>query len=172
MFATALCGASANAVWLTVDLCHCGHMLQVIERTVGAYTVSSDRTLLDVEVVHRYLSQDSYWARGRERDVMESAITNSALMVGAYTSGGEQVGFARMVTDCATFAWLCDVFVLDEHQGNGLGIAIVSLAVEHPAVAGIKRQMLATRDAHELYTKFGYSPIETPEKWMERRSSV
>lgn len=73
-----------------------------------------------------------------------------------------------MVTDLATFAWLCDVFVLPEHQGNGLGVAIVTTLVEHPAVVGAKRQLLATRDAHELYRKFGFTAMEEPGKWMER----
>ena len=93
----------------------------------------------------------------------------SHLVIGAYTGGGAQVGFARMVTDLATWAWLCDVFVLPEHQGNGLGGTMVGTIVEHPDVVDIKWQFLATADAHDLYGRFGYTPLEDPARWMHRR---
>ena len=99
---------------------------------------------------------------------MERAVAGSALVIGVYTAAGEQVGFARMITDCATWAYLCDVFVLPDHQGDGLGTAMVRTIVEHPDVVDVKTQFLATADAHDLYAKFGYSPLNDPNKWMHR----
>ena len=93
-------------------------------------------------------------------------------MVGAYFAEGEQVGFARMVTDLATFAWLADVYVVDEVRGSGLGTAMVQTIVEHPDVASIKRQVLATRDAHGLYARFGYESLSEPDRWMFRHGSA
>lgn len=139
----------------------------LVELDHGPYRISTDPSLVDVEVVHRFLSEESYWARGRVRDVVEQSIAHSPLVVGAYRDG-RQVGFARMVTDLTTFAWLCDVFVLGEARGSGLGVAMVGTIVEHPAVAGIKRQFLATADAHGLYARYGYAPLTEPERWMIR----
>jgi len=120
------------------------------------------------------LSESSYWARGRPLAVQSAAIANSRLAVGAYHGAGAdargvQVGFARMVTDLATFAWLCDVYVLEEHRGGGLGTAMVRLIVEHPTVTGVRLQLLATADAHGLYARFGYAPLAEPSRWMARR---
>lgn len=140
----------------------------MIELAHGDYTLSTDRARLDFDVIHRYLSQTSYWAKDRPRDVMERAVDGSALVIGAYTTAGEQVGFARMITDLATWAYLCDVFVLPEHQGDGLGTTMVGTIVEHPDVVGVKTQFLATADAHELYKRFGYTPLDQPNKWMHR----
>jgi GNAT superfamily N-acetyltransferase len=145
----------------------------VIERQHGRYLLSTDRSRVDIEAVHRFLSESSYWARGRPIDVQATAVANSLLVVGAHLgAGGDgdvQVGFARMVTDLATFAWLCDVYVLDEHRGGGLGTAMVRLIVEHPAVRDIRLQILATADAHGLYERFGYTPLPEPSRWMNRR---
>jgi GNAT superfamily N-acetyltransferase len=148
----------------------------VIQRRHGRYTLSTDRALVDVEAVHRFLSESSYWARGRPFDVQASAIANSPLVVGAYhdlgaDEGGAQVGFARMVTDLATFSWLADVYVLEEHRGGGLGTAMVRLIVEHPEVSGVPLQVLATLDAHGLYARFGYAPVAEPARWMVRNPS-
>ena len=113
----------------------------VIEQQHGRYLLSTDPARVDVAAVHRYLSESSYWARGRPFDMQVTAVANSLLVVGAYLDAGadvEQVGFARMVTDLATFAWLSDVYVLDEHQGSGLGTAMVRLIVEHPSVDGVR----------------------------------
>ena len=132
----------------------------------GDYTISFDPDRVDVDVVFEYLHDHSYWAAGRARDVVGTSIANSALVVGAYTSNGVLVGFARMVTDLATFAWLCDVFVLDKHRGHGLGVTLVDAIVTHPSVAGVKRQLLATRDAHDLYRRSGFETLPEPEKWM------
>lgn len=141
---------------------------RLVERTHGDYLISTDRARLDLDVIHRYLATESYWARGRPRDTQERAIECSHLVVGAYTADRAQVGFARMVTDLATWAWLCDVFVLPDHQGGGLGTALVETIVEHPDVVDVKQQFLATADAHQLYAKFGYAPLDDPTKWMGR----
>jgi len=114
------------------------------------------------------MSEESYWAQGRPFEVQRRAVEHSALVVGAYTAGGEQVGFARMVTDLATWAWLCDVYVMPEHRGGGLGTAVVRTLVEHPDVVDIRWQFLATRDAHDLYAKFGYRALDDPARWMHR----
>ncbi len=141
---------------------------QLIDRSHADYLISTDPARLDLDVIHGHLSTESYWAQGRPRAVQERAIEGSSLVVGAYAGSGAQVGFARMVTDLATWAWLCDVFVLPEHQGCGLGTELVRTIVEHPDVVDIKRQFLATADAHELYAKFGYIPLEDPTRWMHR----
>jgi GNAT superfamily N-acetyltransferase len=138
------------------------------ESTHGPYLISTDKNRLNLEVIHRYLSGESYWARGRRRETVERAIEHSHLVVGAYTGDGTQVAFARMVTDLATWAWLCDVFVLPEHQGTGLGTALVQTIVEHPDVADITWQFLATADAHDLYARFGYTVLDDPSRWMHR----
>lgn len=135
------------------------------------YLLSSDKGRLDLDLIHRYLSETAYWATGRPRAIVERSIEHSYLVMGAYDDDGEQVGFARMVTDLATWAWLCDVFVLPEHQGTGLGTALVGAIVEHPDVIAISRQFLATADAHGLYAKFGFNALEDPTRWMSRSSA-
>jgi len=144
---------------------------RLVERPHGEYLLSTDPTRLDLDVIHGYLAS-SYWAEGRPRDVQRRAIDGSHLVIGAYAQGGSQVGFARMVTDLATWAWLCDVFVLPEHQGGGLGTAMVKTIVEHPDVIDLNWQFLATADAHDLYARFGYRPLEDPSRWMHRRGAT
>jgi GNAT superfamily N-acetyltransferase len=140
----------------------------IVELRHGDYLISTDPERLDLVAVHRFLSVQSYWAQGRSFEIQRRAIEHSALIVGAYATGGEQVGFARMVTDLATWAWLCDVFVVPEHRGGGLGTAVVRTLVEHRDVVDIRWQFLATRDAHELYAKLGYRPLDDPTRWMHR----
>lgn len=144
----------------------------LVERSHGRYLLSTDPARLDIDVIHPYLSRESYWAAGRRREVQARAIDNSHLVIGAYHPDAGQVGFARMVTDLATWAWLCDVFVLDDHRGGGLGTAMVETIVEHPDVAGIRWQFLATADAHDLYSRFGYTPLDEPARWMHRPGPV
>lgn len=133
----------------------------------GQFLISDDPGRLEVEVIHRYLSQESYWAQGRSREVVERSIANS-LCLGVYEDG-RQVGFARVVTDYATFAWLCDVFVLESGRGHGLGKWLVECVVSHPKLQGLRRVLLATRDAHGLYRDYGgFKPLANPERWMER----
>ena len=140
----------------------------IVELQHGDYLISTDPQRVDVVAVHRFLAEQSYWAQGRTFEVQRRAIEHSTLVVGAYAGDGAQVGFARMVTDLATWAWLCDVYVVPEHRGGGLGTAVVRTLVEHPDVAGIRWQFLATRDAHELYAKLGYRALDDPTRWMHR----
>jgi len=133
----------------------------------SGYWVSDDPTLLDVGRVHHWLSTLSYWARGRHPDRTRTAIANS-LNLGLYDESGTQVGFCRWVTDAATFAWLCDVFVDPDVRGNGLGTFLVGVACSHPRVRDL-RLLLGTADAHELYRKFGFAAIDKPERLMEVR---
>lgn len=142
--------------------------MEYIETQVANYRISSDPDLIDIDVVHDYLSNHSYWAAGRSRDVVAASVVHSALVVGAYTDEGSQVGFARMVSDLSTFAWLADVFVLEPHRGQGLGRALVRSAVEHPDMVNLQRQVLATADAHSLYADFGFTPLDQSERWMVR----
>ena len=138
--------------------------------TRGDYTISTDPTRLDVDAVYGYLSR-SYWATGRPREIQEAALRHS-LNFGVYHSaaqGSAQVGLARVITDYATFAYLCDVYILEEHQGNGLGKWLIDTLINDPTLHTVRRFMLATRDAHGLYAQFGFVPPANPEIWMERR---
>ena len=136
----------------------------------GEYLISDDPALIDIDVVHRWLSEDSYWSRGRTRQTVERSIAHS-IPLGVYHHG-VIVGFARVVTDRSTFAWLCDVFVTPEHRNAGVGKALVAAAVGHPDLAEIKRFVLATADAHDLYRQYGFELIERPERWMIRRGTI
>jgi len=129
------------------------------------YTFSDDPGLVDLDVVHAYLAEESYWARGIPRAVLERAVANS-LCIGAYLPGGELAAFARVVTDRATFGWLCDLFVVPAHRGRGLGRQLVRAVHAHPDLQGLRRFMLATADAHGLYRGEGYGPVQ-PELLME-----
>jgi GNAT superfamily N-acetyltransferase len=130
------------------------------------FTISTDRQRLDLEVIHEYLVTHSYWAQGRSFETVERSISNS-LNFGLY-KGDEQVGFARVVTDRATFAWLGDVFILPDYRGKGLSKWLMEVIVTHPELQGLKRWILATRDAHELYRRFGFKELAQPDRWMER----
>jgi GNAT superfamily N-acetyltransferase len=134
------------------------------ERSLGAYLISTDPARLDLDAIFAYLSGESYWARGRPRDQIVRGIENS-LPFGVYR-GSEQVGFARVVTDYATFAWLADVYVLEEHRGHGLGKALVEAVVEHPAVRDLPRLLLATADAHALYEQYGFVALRGDDRFM------
>ena len=132
----------------------------------GDYLISTDRSRLDVELIHDFLSRTSYWASGRTLDVVQRSIENS-LAFGIYMEN-HQVGFARVVTDYATFAWVADVFVLPEHRGRGLSKWLMEVMLSHARLQGFRRWVLATKDAHELYARFGFIPLHRPERWMER----
>jgi GNAT superfamily N-acetyltransferase len=137
-----------------------------MEWTRDGYTISDDPARLDVGTVHRYLSEESYWARGVPRDVVERSIAGS-LPFGLYAADGSLVGFARVVTDRAVFAYLADVFVLDAHRGSGLGVWLVEVVLSHPELQGLRRWLLFTADAHGLYERFGFGPGRTLESYME-----
>jgi GNAT superfamily N-acetyltransferase len=130
----------------------------------GEYLISTDKSRLNVELVRDFLKL-SYWASGIPVEIVRRSIDNS-LVFGVYT-GDEQVGFARVVTDYATFAYLADVFVLEAHRGRGLGKWMMQVITSHPRLQGFRRWMLATRDAHELYRKYGFAELERPEIFME-----
>ncbi len=132
----------------------------------GEYEISTDPSRINLALTHRFLSEEAYWSEGVPLDVVERAIQGS-IVFGAY-QGREQIGFARVVTDKATFAWLGDVFVLDEHRGRGLGKWLMECVKAHPEVQGLRRWMLATRDAHGLYEQFGFTVVE-PGRFMEIR---
>ncbi|MDX3692853.1 GNAT family N-acetyltransferase [Streptomyces europaeiscabiei] len=130
------------------------------------YEISDDPDRVDVGRVHRWLSTDAYWALGRPREKQEVAIRGS-LNFGVYEeASGEQVAYARVVTDRATFAWLCDVYVDPSARGKGLGAALVAAVREHLRPYGLRRILLATHDAHGVYAKLGFEPLAKPDQWM------
>ncbi|MCW3473625.1 GNAT family N-acetyltransferase [Limobrevibacterium gyesilva] len=133
----------------------------------GGYVVSDDPARLDIDVIHRYLSEDSYWARGRERAVTERSLAHS-LCFGLYAPDGSQAGFARIVSDLTTSAHLADVFVLPAHRGRGLGKALVAAVLAHPELQTVRRWTLTTSDAHGLYAAFGFTPHPDPQTQMVR----
>ncbi|WP_030204621.1 GNAT family N-acetyltransferase [Streptomyces sp. NRRL S-87] len=132
----------------------------------AGYEISADPARIDPALVYRWLSQDAYWARGRSREKQDRAIAGS-LNFGVYErSSGAQVGYARVVTDRADFAWLCDVYVCPEARGRGLGTALVAAVRDHLAPYGLRRVLLATSDAQGVYAKVGFATLERPECWM------
>lgn len=136
----------------------------IFEQKRGAFLISTDHAKLDGEAIHRYLSE-SYWAKTRSRDAVERSLSNS-LCFGLYEDE-KQIGLARVVSDFATFAYLCDVYVLDAYQGKGLGAWLLQSVMAHPDLQNLRRWLLATRDAHGLYRKAGFTELKTPERWME-----
>ena len=131
---------------------------------MNTYEISSDPSRLQLDAVHAYLSR-SYWSPGVPREVVERAAANS-LCFGIY-HGESQVGFARVITDQATFAYLADVYVLEPHRGQGLSKRLVEHIQAHPGLQGLRRFMLATADAHGLYAQFGFRPLAKPQRMME-----
>jgi GNAT superfamily N-acetyltransferase len=122
------------------------------------YVISDDPARLDVDAIHRFLSEQSYWARGRSRALVERSLAHS-LCLGLYGPNGGQAGFARAVTDRVSFAWLADVFVLEGHRGRGLGDWLVRSLLGHPELSEVFRWVLGTADAQELYERAGFRPI-------------
>jgi len=129
------------------------------------YCISTDKDRLDMDLIYNFLTT-SYWATGRPVEVIERSIANS-LAFGIYYHQ-RQVGFARVITDYATFAWVADVFDLDEFRGQGLGKWLMEVIISHPELQGFRRWVLATKDAHELYRKYGFQELKQPVRWMER----
>jgi GNAT superfamily N-acetyltransferase len=132
--------------------------------TQGEFEISTDPARIDLRAVHEFLA-NSYWARGIPLETVQRSIENS-LCFGIY-QGNRQIGFARVVTDRATFAYLADVFVLPDYRGRGLSRWLMECIIAHPDLQGLRRWMLATQDAHGLYRQFGFSPLKAPERWME-----
>lgn len=130
------------------------------------FAISTDPARLDMAAVHHYLSEESYWARHIPYPTVAKALTNS-LNFGLYDPDGHLAGFARVITDRATFAWLCDVFVLAEFRGRGLSKALVGTVLAHPDLQGLRRHLLATLNAQGLYRQHGFAPLKSPEQWLE-----
>jgi GNAT superfamily N-acetyltransferase len=156
----------------------------IVEREHGGFVLSTDPARLDLELIYNFLT-NSYWAKGIPRDVVARSIEHS-LCFGVYDCTGEdshalqprpnterarsrarQVGFARVISDFATIAYLGDVFVLESHRGRGLGKWMMECIMQHPSLQGLRRWILLTRDAHELYAKAGFTPLKAPERYME-----
>jgi GNAT superfamily N-acetyltransferase len=135
-------------------------------RAHGAYTLSDDPLRLDLSAIHSYLRR-AYWSEQIPFDVVERAVRGS-LCIGAYDTGGAQVGFIRFISDYATFCYVCDVYVLETHRGRGLSKAMMAMAVSHPRLQGLRRWNLVTLDAHGLYEQFGFTPLANPERHLER----
>lgn len=134
----------------------------------SSFHVSTDRTRLDVPMIYRFLSENSTWAVGISRDVVERSIENS-LCFGGYLDG-RQIAFARVITDYATTAHLADVFVIPEYRGHGYAKQLIRVVMEHPSLQGLRRFTLNTSDSHSLYARFGFAPPQRPETVMERFS--
>ncbi len=137
-----------------------------MELSQGEFTINTDKELLDVDAIQRFLAEDSYWARDRTLEQTKTAIENS-ICFGMYHDG-KQIGFARIVSDCATFAYVGDVYVIEEFRGRGLSKWLMETIIAHPDLQGLRRWVLATRDAHSLYEKYGFHSLSYPERWMER----
>jgi ribosomal protein S18 acetylase RimI-like enzyme len=134
------------------------------ERTRGQYAISTDPARLDGAAIHAFLTR-SYWANGIPRGVVDASLAAS-LCFGLY-DGPRQIGLARVITDRATFGYLCDVYVLEEYRGRGLGKWLMEAVIAHPDLQGLRRLVLVTRDAHGLYRGFGFRPLGRPEGYME-----
>lgn len=133
-----------------------------------SYRFSADSADIDREKVHHWLSEESYWAQGRSRAMQDQAI-DASRNFGVYETGSaRQVAYARVVTDGVTFAWLCDVFVDPDARGEGIGVALVEGIIEIFEPLNLKRMLLSTADAHGLYAKFGFEPLDAPSNWMQR----
>ncbi|HEX7832359.1 MAG TPA: GNAT family N-acetyltransferase [Thermoanaerobaculia bacterium] len=128
--------------------------------------ITTDRARMDVARIYDYLSNESYWSRGIPRERVERSIENS-LCFGAFDDG-VQIGFARVITDYATFAYIADVFVLESHRGRGVSKQIMQAIIDHPPLQGLRRWLLVTRDAQGLYAQFGFAPLDAPERHMHR----
>jgi GNAT superfamily N-acetyltransferase len=139
------------------------------EQDQGDFVLSDDMARFDLERGHRWIAEASYWAQGIPLEVFERAVRGS-LTVGGYARSGEMAAMARVVTDRATFGWVCDVFVGPAWRGRGLGKALMAYIAAHPDLQGFRRMHLATRDAHGLYAQFGYAPLTGVDRWMEIRN--
>jgi len=132
---------------------------------MNGYSISTNLADMDIAVIHGCIS-NSFWAKGIPISVLEKAISNS-LCFGVFTDSGQQVGFARLITDSATFAYLADVFILEAHRGKGLSKWLMENVIAHPDLQGLRRITLSTKDAHGLYEKYGFKPLANPQTFME-----
>lgn len=132
---------------------------------MSSFHISTDKDKLDIDFIHNYLSNESYWAKGRSLELVKKSIENS-LCFGAYDSNNKLVGFARIVTDYVVFAWLMDLFVDKKHKGQGVGKLLTEYIVNYNQLKAVNGIGLRTKDAHELYKRFGFEEIPNPETWM------
>jgi GNAT superfamily N-acetyltransferase len=139
-------------------------MPQILETHRDPFTISTDPARLDLDAICDFLKR-AYWANTRPRERTERALQNS-LVFGVY-DGDRQIGLARVVSDYSVFAYLCDVFIHEDYRAHGLGKWLIQTILEHPDLRDVRRWLLATQDAHELYKKFGFVSIEEPERWMQ-----
>jgi len=133
------------------------------------YRITTDKEEMDIDAIHHYLSR-SYWAENVPKQVVSTAVENSlcfGVLFSDQKGNEQQVGFARLITDTATFAYLADVYILEEHRGKGLSKLLMEKIVEHPQLQGLRRMMLATRDAHGLYEQFGFTPLTDQKMFMQ-----
>jgi GNAT superfamily N-acetyltransferase len=138
---------------------------QAVEYRRGEFLISTSRERIDLNVVHGFLT-NCYWAKGIPREVVARSMEH-ALCFGIYDGQGAQVGFARVISDFATIAYIGDVFVLPTHRGRGLGKWLMECVTQHPGLQNLRRWLLTTRDAHGLYSQFGFTPVKAPERFME-----
>jgi GNAT superfamily N-acetyltransferase len=131
--------------------------------TLGEFTITTDKTKMDIPVIHGYIAR-SYWAEGIPFETVAKAIEGS-LCFGVFI-GDEQIGLARVITDAATFAYLCDVFIDESYRGRGLGKWLMETILRHESLQGLRRIALTTKDAHGLYSQYGFAPLPIPERWM------
>jgi GNAT superfamily N-acetyltransferase len=141
-------------------------MSHPIEHQHGAYLISDDPARLDATAIHAYLTR-AYWSENIPLEVVQRSLHGS-LCIGAYDTNGLQIGLVRIISDHATYAYLCDVYVLEEHRRHGLAKAMLALTLHHPRLQGLRRWNLVTRDAHRLYTPLGFTAIAHPDRYMER----
>jgi GNAT superfamily N-acetyltransferase len=136
-----------------------------MEQITDCYTITTDKSKINVSYTHRFLSTESYWAQNIPLDVVKRSIEGALCFVVLH--GGGQVGFARVITDGATFAYLADVFIDQAHRGKGLSKQLMQAIMDHPSLQGLRRFLLATRDAHSLYAQYGFTPLTAPDRWMQ-----
>ena len=141
--------------------------MEIMEWRKDGYLISTDKSKIDIATVHRFLSQ-SYWAEGIPIEIVKRGVDNSLCF--AIYQEERLIGFARVITDFATFGYLADVFILPEERGKGLSKWLMRVILDHPRLQGLRRFTLATRDAHGLYAQFGFTPFDKPERWMERHA--
>lgn len=139
----------------------------------NGYSISTNKEYLDVDAIHKFLSEESYWALGRPKEIIKKSIDNTALCFGVYKGDvskgdAEQVGFARVVSDLTIFAYLADVFIVPEYRKLGLSKWLMEVITNHPDLQNVRRFMLVTNDAHTLYSQFGFKEIDHPERFMQK----
>jgi GNAT superfamily N-acetyltransferase len=136
------------------------------------FTISTDKSYLDTAIIFDYLNKESYWAKGIPLDIVKKSIEHTSLCFGVYKGNprdehAQQIGFARVISDLATFAYLADVFILKQYRGLGLSKWLMSVIIEHPELQTVRRFMLATNDAHSLYSQYGFEPLDSPQLFMQ-----